>query len=51
MSTTSTIQRFLLEDLDIRGAIVKLDDVWQALLENRHYAPSEYCKPMANQPC
>lgn len=39
MSTTSTIQRFLLEDLDIRGAIVKLDDVWQALLENRHYAP------------
>lgn len=37
--STSTIQRFLLEDLDIRGAIVRLDDVWQALLVNRDYAP------------
>ncbi|MCK6392972.1 Hsp33 family molecular chaperone HslO [Zoogloea sp.] len=35
--STSTIQRFLLEDLDIRGAIVRLDDVWQALLVNRDY--------------
>jgi molecular chaperone Hsp33 len=33
----SYIRRFLLEDLDIRGALVKLDDVWQALLENRDY--------------
>ncbi|MDD2988659.1 MAG: Hsp33 family molecular chaperone HslO [Zoogloea sp.] len=37
--STSTIQRFLLEDLDIRGAIVRLDEVWQALLVNRDYAP------------
>jgi molecular chaperone Hsp33 len=40
MSTSSYVQRFLLEDLDIRGAIVKLDNVWQALLENRDY-PAE----------
>lgn len=33
----SYIRRFLLEDLDIRGALVKLDDVWQALLEKRDY--------------
>lgn len=38
--STSTIQRFLLEDLDIRGAIVRLDDVWQALLAKRDYPPS-----------
>jgi hypothetical protein len=36
----STIQRFLLEDLDIRGAIVRLDDVWQALQAKRDYPPS-----------
>lgn len=35
----SFIQRFLLEELDIRGAVVRLDRVWQALLENRDYAP------------
>lgn len=38
--STSTLQRFLLEDLDIRGAIVQLDDVWQALLTGRSYAPA-----------
>ncbi|MDD3353789.1 Hsp33 family molecular chaperone HslO [Zoogloea sp.] len=38
--STSWIQRFLLEDLDIRGALVQLDDVWQALQENRDYPPS-----------
>lgn len=38
--STSTIQRFLLEDLDIRGAIVRLDDVWQALLAKRDYPPA-----------
>jgi molecular chaperone Hsp33 len=27
--STSYVQRFLLDDLDIRGAIVKLDDVWR----------------------
>ncbi len=34
---TSYVQRFLLDELDIRGAIVQLDDVWRALLENRDY--------------
>lgn len=33
----SNVQRFLLEDLDIRGAIVRLDDVWQTLLAGRGY--------------
>lgn len=31
------LQRFLLEDLDIRGAIVRLDSVWQQMLEGRNY--------------
>ncbi|GHU18578.1 33 kDa chaperonin [Betaproteobacteria bacterium] len=31
------VQRFLLEALDIRGAVVKLTDVWQALQLRRHY--------------
>lgn len=35
--STSYVQRFLLDELDIRGAIVQLDEVWQALLENRDY--------------
>lgn len=35
--STSILQRFLLEDLDIRGAFVRLDDVWQALLATRNY--------------
>ncbi|MBS0369816.1 MAG: Hsp33 family molecular chaperone HslO [Proteobacteria bacterium] len=35
--SNSYIQRFLLEELDIRGAVVKLDDVWQGILENRDY--------------
>lgn len=33
----SYVQRFLLEDLDIRGALVKLDEVWQAILDKRDY--------------
>lgn len=33
----SYVRRFLLEDLDIRGAVVRLDDVWQALQEGRDY--------------
>ncbi len=37
MNTASYVQRFLLEDLDIRGAIVRLDDVWQAMLAGRDY--------------
>lgn len=35
--TSSYVQRFMLEALDIRGAVVRLDDVWQALQRNRHY--------------
>lgn len=31
------VQRFLLENLDIRGAIVHLDSVWQQMLRNRNY--------------
>ncbi|HQE40430.1 MAG TPA: Hsp33 family molecular chaperone HslO [Zoogloea sp.] len=38
--STSYVQRFLLDELDIRGAIVQLDEVWQALLANRAYPAS-----------
>ena len=31
------VQRFMLDDLDIRGAVVRLDSVWQQLLERRDY--------------
>lgn len=31
------VQRFLLEDLDIRGAIVHVDSVWQQMLQDRDY--------------
>jgi molecular chaperone Hsp33 len=31
------VRRFLFEDLDIRGAVVRLDTVWQSLLTNRNY--------------
>jgi len=34
---TNAVQRFLLDDLDIRGAVVQLDSVWQKLLTNRNY--------------
>ena len=39
MAGGSYVQRFLLEELDIRGAVVRLDDVWQAMLRDRAYAP------------
>lgn len=39
MMTSSYVQRFVLEDLDIRGAVVRLDDVWQQLQSGRDYAP------------
>lgn len=32
-----TLQRFLLDDLDIRGAVVRLGPVWQQITERRHY--------------
>ncbi|MEK7772196.1 MAG: Hsp33 family molecular chaperone HslO, partial [Pseudomonadota bacterium] len=31
------VQRFLLENLDIRGAVVHLDSVWQQMLAGRYY--------------
>lgn len=31
------LQRFLLENLDIRGAVVHLDSVWQQMLQGRNY--------------
>lgn len=42
MSTrpSSYVQRFLLENLDIRGAVVRLEDVWQALQAGRDYPPA-----------
>lgn len=36
-SPASYVQRFLLEDLDIRGAVVRLTDVWQAMQHGRAY--------------
>lgn len=39
----SWVQRFLLEELDIRGAVVRLDDVWQALQTGRDY-PAEIAR-------
>ena len=36
-SPSSYVQRFLLEDLDIRGAVVRLTDVWQAMQHGRAY--------------
>lgn len=34
------VTRFLLENLDIRGAIVQLDAVWQAVCAGRNYPPA-----------
>lgn len=34
------LQRFLLEDLDIRGAVVRLDSVWQQMIVSRDYPTS-----------
>ncbi len=36
---TNLLHRFLFDDLDIRGAIVRLDSVWQQLLAGRDYPP------------
>lgn len=40
MSHPSQVRRFLLEDLDIRGAVARLDDVWQKMQRGRGYAPA-----------
>lgn len=37
---SSTIQRFLFEGLDIRGAIVHLGDCWQQMQAERNYQPT-----------
>ena len=37
--TTDCVQRFLFEELDIRGAIVRLEAVWAQLLARRDYPP------------
>ena len=37
---TAFVQRFLLEDLDIRGAIVQLGDAWSAMQAGRDYPPA-----------
>ena len=34
------LHRFLLENLDIRGAVVRLEDSWRAMQEERAYAPA-----------
>jgi molecular chaperone Hsp33 len=34
------VQRFLLEDLDIRGAVVQLGDAWAAMQHGRDYPPA-----------
>lgn len=39
-TSDSHVQRFLLPELDIRGAVVRLDQVWQALQAGRDYPPA-----------
>ena len=34
---SNTVQRFLFDDLDIRGAVVRLDGVWEKLMTGRNY--------------
>lgn len=34
---TDTVQKFLLNDLDVRGAMVHVDDAWQTVLARRDY--------------
>ena len=34
---SNIVQRFLFDDLDIRGAVVRLDTVWAKLMAGRHY--------------
>lgn len=40
MSADSFVQRFLLENLDIRGVVVHLGEAWQSLQEDRGYPPT-----------
>ena len=34
---SNDVRRFLFDDLDIRGAVVRLDTVWQKLMTGRDY--------------
>lgn len=36
----SSVRRFLFEGLDIRGAVVHLDDTWQQMQADRNYQPT-----------
>ncbi len=36
---TDYVQRFIFEELDIRGRLVCLTGAWQSMLEGRHYPP------------
>ncbi|CAI8833278.1 Hsp33 family molecular chaperone HslO [Methylocaldum szegediense] len=40
MSDFDSFQRFLFEDLGIRGELVRLDSSWQAVLERHSYPPA-----------
>lgn len=40
IASDSFVQGFLLEDLDIRGAVVILNTAWKQMTEGRHYAPA-----------
>jgi len=37
---TDYVQRFLFEELDIRGRLVCLTGAWQPMLQGRGYPPS-----------
>jgi redox-regulated HSP33 family molecular chaperone len=45
--TDDCLHRFLFDDLDIRGALVRLGPAWRAMIENRptlHRLPSCWVK-------
>ncbi|TMQ74952.1 hypothetical protein ACCUM_2340 [Candidatus Accumulibacter phosphatis] len=45
------LSRFLLDDLDIRGAVVRLGPAWRKMLANRNYsvAPAKGCVGQAKR--
>ncbi len=40
MNSTNCVSRFLFDDLDVRGAYIRLSGLWRALLTGRHYSPA-----------
>ena len=40
---SNSVQRFLFDDLDIRGAIVRLDSVWEKMMSGRSYPEPVVC--------